>query len=295
MVNDIDDHVPNNVRYDHTIQSDNQTETMTFKATDSLGAESNTGTVTINTVPASETKSIYLGGEGVNDHYLNLSNSVSSNESTVMMWIKMLPYSGDNSNPNEMTNQAFVADWSGGTAGAAHYLRYGYSTNDGLHKKLSLYKEFYFSGSGSNNVDYLTDLGEVEIGEWTHVAITNGINLNNVHFQEMYVNGTLVATHSALQAGTPLAWNGVPEVQIGKDKSGSNGRIRASMMIDDYAIFPSRLSQSDIQTYMNNMTTDSNIVEEYMDFNNTSYYAATVGDGALNAGSGTLSVDSPHN
>ena len=105
----------------------------------------------------------------------------------------------------------------------------------------------------------------------------------------------LVATHSALQAGTPLAWNGVPEVQIGKDKSGSNGRIRASMMIDDYAIFPSRLSQSDIQTYMNNMTTDSNIVEEYMDFNNTSYYAATVGDGALNAGSGTLSVDSPHN
>ena len=44
----------------------------------------------------------------------------------------------------------------------------------------------------------------------------------------------IVTTHSALQAGTPLAWNGVPEVQIGKDKSGSNGRIRASMMIDDY-------------------------------------------------------------
>ena len=32
---------------------------------------------------------------------------------------------------------------------------------------------------------------------------------------------------------------------------------------------------------MNNMTTDSNIVEEYMDFNNTSYYAATVGDGVF--------------
>ena len=79
------------------------------------------------------------------------------------------------------------------------------------------------------------------------------------------------------------------------EKINRNGRIRASMMIDDYAIFPSRLSQSDIQTYMNNMTTDSNIVEEYMDFDNTSYYVMTVGDGALNVGSGTLSVDSSHN
>ena len=32
----------------------------------------------------------------------------------------------------------------------------------------------------------------------------------------------MIGTHSALQAGTPIAWNGVPEVQIGKDKSGSN-------------------------------------------------------------------------
>ena len=71
--------------------------------------------------------------------------------------------------------------------------------------------------------------------------------------------------------------------------------LKASMMIDDYAIFPSRISQSDIQTYMNNMTTDSSIVEEYMDFNNTSYHGATVGDGGLNAGAGTLSPDSPHN
>ena len=38
--------------------------------------------------------------------------------------------------------------------------------------KVSL-QQFYFSGSGSNNVDP-TDLGEVEIGEWTHAA-TNGI------------------------------------------------------------------------------------------------------------------------
>jgi hypothetical protein len=108
----------------------------------------------------------------------------------------------------------------------------------------------------------------------------------------MYINGSLVATHTAITAGTPLQGNSIQSVKVGKHKS-SNSFRRTSMMLDDYAIFPTRLSQSDIQNYMNSMTTDPSIVENYHNFNSGSL-SDIIGGSAV-SGNAYFSPDSPHN
>ena len=170
-----------------------------------------------------------------------------------MMWIKILPFSGSDTGNSTLTRATIVADWSTGQAGGAHYLKYHYSTTQGAHKKLILYKEFYFANG--NNVDYHTDLGVVEIGEWTHIAITSAYNSNTVKFQEIYINGTNVASQDALQPGVPQQADLIAPVRIGKDKFSGNSFNRTSMMIDDYAVFDKRLSQSEIQFFMNSAST----------------------------------------
>jgi large repetitive protein len=287
------DHIPNNAKFGHEFSSDYETQSMTYKATDSQGAESNIGTVTINTLSENDQKSIYLPGQGGGDSYIDISAGTSATESTIMMWIKILPFSGSETGNNTMTSTAIVADWSTGAAGGAHYLSYHYSQNQSLHKKLSLYKEFYLGNTSSSNIAYNTDLGEVTMGEWTHIAIATGYDINNFNFQAIYINGTLVATHAAIQAGSNTKGNGVSPVKLGKNKGTHNSMRRTSMMVDDYAIFPTRLSQSDIQSYMSNMTTDANIVENYHNFNAGSL-SDIVGGSAV-SGQAYFSPDSPHN
>ena len=260
------DHIPNNVQYGHGFSpaGEYESQSMTYKATDSQGAESNIGTVTINTVSDDDAKAIYLKGQH-SDSYLDISASNSSiTESTIMMWIKILPFSGSDTGNSTLTRATIVADWSTGQAGGAHYLKYHYSTAQGLHKKLVLYKEYYF-GNG-NNVDHNTDLGVVEIGEWTHIAITSGYNSNTVKFQEMYINGTYITAHEAIQAGVPQQADLIAPARIGRDKFSGNSFNRTSMMIDDYAVFNKRLSQSEIQFFMNSAST-TNGSRNWHDFN----------------------------
>ncbi len=260
------DHIPNNVQYGHGFSpaGEYESQSMTYKATDSQGAESNVGTVTINTVSDDDAKAIYLRGQH-NSSSLDISASNSSiTESTIMMWIKILPFSGSDTGNSTLTRATIVADWSTGQAGGAHYLKYHYSTAQGLHKKLVLYKEYFF-GNG-NNVAHDTDLGVVEIGDWTHIAITSGYNSNSVKFQEMYINGTYITAHEAIQAGVPQQADLIAPARIGMSKSSGNSFNRTSMMIDDYAVFNKRLSQSEIQFFMNSAST-TNGSRNWHDFN----------------------------
>ena len=110
----------------------------------------------------------------------------------------------------------------------------------------------------------------------------------------MYINGQKVATHSALSPGQTNNI-GVGGARIGMRRTGnSNSYTYAGLIFDDYAIFPSALTTSDIQTYMNDMTTDPNIVEHYYNFDGGSL-SDIVGDGTDASGEGGRHTDSPHN
>ena len=109
----------------------------------------------------------------------------------------------------------------------------------------------------------------------------------------MYINGQKVATHKAIGAGQTKSV-GVGGAQIARKKTSANFTTSAGLIFDDYAIFPSALTTSDIQTYMNDMTTDPNIVEHYYNFDGGSL-SDIVGDGTDASGEGGRHTDTPHN
>jgi hypothetical protein len=287
-----DQHHPNRVEF-YVPNGFVGSKSSDFKATDNENADSNIGTITVNTVVASETNSIYLAGTGYSQ-YLQIPATTTATETTVMMWVKILPFSGGNwgGGQQEMTKTSTVAFWDAAT-GNWNYLNYKYTTNE-----LVLYKEFINGSSSSTNIVYTTVLGTLNIGEWYHIALTNGYDVNNHRFQAAYINGTLVSINTAVSAGAGSfgdTANSIAHVRVGNDiGKGGNSWNDSSMILDDYATFPTRLSQSDIATYMNNMTTDSNIIDHYYDFNAGSLSDIT-GNGTDASGAANRHTDSPHN
>ena len=170
-----------------------------------------------------------------------------------MFWVKLLP----TATAIDGSDNGVIAQWeTGGTYSDKIYI--DYSGDDGTNAPA-----LFLSSYGNKHI--LLDNTDLE--KWYHITLVNDTDDNNNKFQKVYIDGNLARTINNSSSGTIT--NQLGYVTFGSPRIGfgDTSTSTAHIVLDDYAVFSSALTENDIETYMTSMTTSANNILHYYDFN----------------------------
>lgn len=151
----------------------------------------------------------------------------------------------------------------------------------------NVYWDAGYQGTGYDRINKLATISEIE-GNWNYWVFTKNVATGSM---KIYLNGTL--WHSGTGLVKPM--NGIKYFKIGRGNWGGSQTYQGK--IDEFAVFNTELSQSTIQTYMNQYINPSHPnytnLALYYHFDDGNYLSFTDDAPGGNPAATLFAVDNP--